>query len=140
MRIGCAFANQDIIQGLNRVKNSFNSYPIDRLAQIAAKEAFEDEEYFHQTVSKVIEAREFLINQISILGFESLPSGANFIFTKHKKVKAKLIYDELRNEDILIRHFDNPEVINDFLRITIGTYQQMEKLIKKLKSLQDLNV
>ena len=140
MRIGCAFANQDIIQGLNRVKNSFNSYPIDRLAQIAAKEAFEDEEYFHQTVSKVIEAREFLINQISILGFESLPSGANFIFTKHKKVKAKLIYDELRKEDILIRHFDNPEVINDFLRITIGTYQQMEKLIKKLKSLQDLNV
>lgn len=135
MRIGCAFASESIIEGLNRIKNSFNSYPIDRLAQIAGTLAFKDDTYFQLTTNKIIKARQFLIDEMTNMGFNSLPSGANFIFTKHNVVSAELIFKELREKDILVRFFDSPNSINNFIRITIGTQEQMEELINKIKTI-----
>tara|TARA_B100000035_G_scaffold24868_2_gene19562 strand:+ start:49178 stop:50236 length:1059 start_codon:yes stop_codon:yes gene_type:complete len=135
MRIGCAFASKSIVEGLNRIKNSFNSYPLDRLAQIAGSEAFKDEEYFRQTTNKVIKARQFLVEEMSHLGFQSLPSGANFIFTKHNNKKAEFIFKELRDNDILIRFFESPVEINNYLRITVGSMEQMKQLIHVIKKI-----
>ncbi len=135
MRIGCAFASKSIVEGLNRIKNSFNSYPLDRLAQIAGSEAFKDEEYFKQTTNKVIKARQFLVEEMSHLGFQSLPSGANFIFTKHNNKKAEFIFKELRDNDILIRFFESPVEINNYLRITVGSMEQMKQLIHVIKKI-----
>ena len=84
MRIGCTFGNPNLIEALNRIKNSFNSYPIDRLAQISAKTSIADEVYFEENCNKVIEARVYLKVHLETMGFEVLPSGANFIFTQHK--------------------------------------------------------
>ena len=135
MRIGCAFASESIVEGLNRIKNSFNSYPVDRLAQIASTEAFKDNEYFQLTRNKIIKTRQFFLNEMNALGFVSLQSGANFIFTRHKSKSAEIIFKELRKDDILIRFFNSPEIINNFLRITIGTQEQMEQLVKKIESI-----
>ena len=135
MRIGCAFASKSIVEGLNRIKNSFNSYPVDRLAQIAGAVAFSDEDYFRQTTKKVIEARQFLVEEMSNLDFQILPSGANFIFTKHNNKRAELIFKELRNNDILIRFFESPEEINNYLRITVGSMEQMKQLVHVIKKI-----
>ena len=135
MRIGCAFASKSIVEGLNRIKNSFNSYPVDRLAQIAGAEAFIDKDYFRQTTNKVIEARQFLVEEMSNLGFQILPSGANFIFTKHNNKSAEIIFKELRNNDILIRFFESPEEINNYLRITVGSMEQMNQLVHAIKKI-----
>jgi histidinol-phosphate aminotransferase len=135
MRIGCAFASKSIVEGLNRIKNSFNSYPVDRLAQIAGAEAFSDKDYFRQTTNKVIEARQFLVKEMSNLGFQILPSGANFIFTKHNNKRAEFIFKELRNNDILIRFFESPEEINNYLRITVGSMEQMKQLVHVIKKI-----
>jgi len=133
MRIGCAFASKNIIEGLNRVKNSFNSYPLDRLAQIAGVEAFKDNDYFELTTNNTIKAREFLVSELNALGFDSLPSGANFIFTKHKTKNASSICKDLRDQGIIVRHFSAPSKISNYLRITIGTKDQMEILLKSIK-------
>ena len=85
MRIGCAFGNPSLIEALNRIKNSFNSYPIDRLAQISAISSITEKIYFEDNCNKVIAARAYLEGQLKIIGFEVLPSGANFIFTQHKQ-------------------------------------------------------
>ena len=135
MRIGCAFASKSIVEGLNRIKNSFNSYPVDRLAQIAGAEAFSDKDYFKQTTNKVIEARLFLVEEMSNIGFQILPSGANFIFTKHNNKRAEFIFKELRNNDILIRFFESPEEINNYLRITVGSMEQMKQLVHVIKKI-----
>ena len=135
MRIGCAFASKSIVEGLNRIKNSFNSYPLDRLAQIAGAEAFSDKDYFRQTTNKVIEARQFLVEEMSNLGFQILLSGANFIFTKHNNKRAEIIFKELRNNDILIRFFESQEEINNYLRITVGSMEQMKQLVHVIKKI-----
>lgn len=135
MRIGCAFANKSIIEGLNRIKNSFNSYPLDRLAQIAGTEAFNDEDYFRQTTNKVIKARQFLVEEMNNLGFQILPSGANFIFTRHNNKRAELIFKELRDNDILVRFFESPKEINNYLRITVGSIEQMKQLVNVIKKI-----
>ena len=96
IRLGCAFANEDLIEALNRVKNSFNSYPIDRLAQVAGIEAIKDENHFNLTRVKIIEARTFLEKELFLMDFEVLPSGANFIFTKHKLKDAIIIFKKLK--------------------------------------------
>jgi histidinol-phosphate aminotransferase len=134
MRLGCAFADEDLIEALNRVKNSFNSYPIDRLAQIAGIKAIQDEDYFNLTRIKIIEAREFLEKELFLINFEVLPSGANFIFTRHKSKDAITIFKILRESGVIVRHFSEPERISQFLRITIGTMEDMQKLISILKA------
>ena len=133
IRLGCAFANEDLIEALNRVKNSFNSYPVDRLAQVAGIEAIKDENHFNLTRVKIIEARTFLEKELFLMDFEVLPSGANFIFTKHKLKDAIIIFKKLRESGVVVRHFDQPERIFQYLRITIGTIEDMQKLISILK-------
>ena len=133
IRLGCAFANEDLIEALNRVKNSFNSYPVDRLAQVAGIEAIKDENHFNLTRVKIIEARTFLEKELFLMDFEVLPSGANFIFTKHKLKDAIIIFKKLRESGVVVRHFDQPERISQYLRITIGTIEDMQKLISILK-------
>ena len=129
IRLGCAFANEDLIEALNCIKNSFNSYPVDRLAQVAGIEAIKDENYFSLTRVKIIEARIFLEKELLLMDFEVLPSGANFVFTKHKSKDAMIIFKKLRELGVLVRHFSEPERISQYLRITIGTMEDMQKLI-----------
>ena len=135
LRIGCAFANSKLIEGLLRVKNSFNSYPIDRLAQTAAMHAIKDQEYFEKTRQSIIRAREYLINELDDLNFKTLKSGANFIFTSHSQKNALDLFQQLRKESVLVRHFKNPSRISNYLRITIGTDEQMKDLVSIIKKL-----
>ena len=135
MRLGCAFGDKDLIEALNRIKNSFNSYPVDRLAQAAGIEAIKDENYFNETGDKIIQARIFLEKELLLMGFETLPSGANFIFTKHKSKDAVIIFKKLRESGVIVRHFNEPERISQYLRITIGTQDEMKEFISILKTI-----
>ena len=135
MRLGCAFGDKDLIEALNRIKNSFNSYPVDRLAQVAGIEAIKDENYFNETGDKIIQARIFLEKELLLMGFETLPSGANFIFTKHKSKEAGMIFKKLRESGVIVRHFNEPERISQYLRITIGTQDEMREFISILKAI-----
>jgi histidinol-phosphate aminotransferase len=132
MRVGFAVGNSELINGLDRVKNSFNSYPLDRLAEAAAVAAFEDEDYFQESRQKVIATREWTREQLEALGFVALPSQANFLFVQPPGNASELMA-YLRENKILVRHFSAPR-IQDFLRITIGTDQEMEELIRVLKA------
>ena len=135
MRLGCAFGDEDLIEALNRIKNSFNSYPIDRLAQVAGIEAIKDENYFNETRDKIIQARIFLEKELLLMGFETLPSGANFIFTKHKSKDAVMIFKKLRESGVIVRNFNEPERISQYLRITIGTQDEMREFVSILKAI-----
>lgn len=132
IRVGFAIGNKDLIEGLNRIKNSINSYTIDRVALKGASAAMEDKEYFEETRSKIIGTRIKTIAIMKEMGFKVLESQANFIFVKHKDVKGEFLYNSLKDNGVLVRHF-NKERINDYLRITIGTDEEMEILIEKLK-------
>jgi len=134
LRVGFAFGHKDLIEGLNRIKNSINSYTVNRLSQAGAKAAFEDETYFQSISLKVIDTREKVIPYLRELGFKVLESKANFLFVSHNTIHAKLIFDELRNNGILVRYFNKPRIDN-FLRISIGTNEEMEVLIAKLREI-----
>lgn len=134
MRIGFAMGHPDLINALERIKNSFNSYPLDRLAQVAAVAAINDEEYFKTTCAKVIQTRETLIQQLEKLGFSVLPSAANFIFTTHPKHDAMKISQALRTKGIIVRHFSK-ERIDQYLRISIGTDAECAALLQELKNI-----
>lgn len=135
LRVGYALGSPDLIEALMRVKDSFNSYPIDRFASAGAIAAMEDAAYFEQTCRKVIETRASLVNALSDLDFDVLPSGANFIFIKHKTKDGAELTKQLREKSIIVRHFKSPERIAAYLRITIGTDAQSEILISALKSI-----
>ena len=135
IRLGFAVANEELIEALNRIKNSFNSYPIDRLAQEAGIRSIKDENHFNITRMKIIQARKFLEDELLLINFEVLPSGANFIFIKHKSKDAIDIFKNLRKSGVLVRHFDQPERISQYLRVTIGTMSQMQTLISILKAI-----
>jgi len=127
LRVGFAIGDPGLIAALETIKGSFNSYPIDRLAQAAALAAIEDEAWFEDTRRRVIDARETLAGQLRELGFEVLPSATNFIFARHRTVPGRTLFDALRREGILVRRFDAPR-IDQFLRITIGTPAQCQRL------------
>lgn len=140
LRVGYALGHKDLIEALIRVKDSFNSYPIDRFAEAGAVAAFEDEAYFKQTIAKVIATREALVSDLKALNFEVLPSGANFIFAKHKNragvdLDGAELTQQLRDKSIIIRHFKKPARIAKYLRITIGTDVQSKQLISALKEI-----
>jgi histidinol-phosphate aminotransferase len=120
LRVGFAVGHADLIEALERVKNSFNSYPLDRLAIAGAVAAFEDRDYFEQTCKAVIATREKLVGELKALGFEVLPSAANFIFARHPQHDAEKSALALRQRSIIVRHFKLPR-IEQFLRITVGT-------------------
>lgn len=134
LRVGFAIGNNGLIEALERVKNSFNSYTIDRIAQKAAEAAVEDKEYFYRTTRRIMTTREYTAQELERLGFTVLPSKANFLFASHKSIAAEEIFVKLRQEGILVRHFKNPRIEN-WLRITIGTYDEMAVLIEKLKAM-----
>ena len=134
LRVGYAFGHPQLIEGLERIKNSFNSYPLDRLAIKAAVAALLDKAYFENTRKKIQEIRAFLTNELKVLGFEVVPSSANFVFASHLKMPAKSIYHQLREMGILVRYFNLPRIDN-YLRISIGTRFDMEKLIVALRHL-----
>ncbi len=135
LRVGFALGHVDLIQALTRVKDSFNSYPIDRFAEAGATAAMQDVAYFENTCKKVIATREALVESMQALGFEVLPSGANFIFATHPQHDAQALADKLRTHSIIVRHFKKPQRISCYLRITIGTNEQSESLLAALKQM-----
>ena len=134
LRVGFAVGHPDLIAGLERVKNSFNSYPLGRLAQAGAIAAIQDQAHLESTSKKVIQTRERLVAELSTLGFDTLPSTANFIFTRHPNHAGVKLYQALRDRGIIVRHFKSPR-IEEFLRITIGTDDQTNELIAALKEI-----
>ena len=134
LRVGFAIAQAHLIAALEAVKNSFNSYPIDRFAIAAAVASFEDQDYFQEQCEKVIVSREKLVANLTELGFNVLPSKANFIFATHSLHDAAQLAEKLREQGIIVRYFNKPR-INQFLRITIGTDEQNQRLVDTLKML-----
>ncbi len=134
LRVGFAVGSAELITGLDRVKNSFNSYPIDRLAECVALAALQDEEHFTACRDKIIHARERTREKLRALGFVVLPSRANFLFASHPRVPAHQLVRALRDRRILVRHFDQPR-IDQYLRISIGTPDEMEALVSALGEL-----
>lgn len=131
LRVGFAMGAPSLITALIRIKDSFNSYTLDRLALVGAKAAFEDEAYFMETTQKIIATRDKLNETLQQLDFNVLPSQANFVFVSHKTIQAEFLYNELKNAGVLVRYFNKPGIDN-YLRITIGTDEQMERLVDKL--------
>ncbi|PQZ60383.1 histidinol-phosphate transaminase [Achromobacter sp. MYb9] len=131
LRVGFAVGSAELIDGLDRVKNSFNSYPIDRLASAGAVAALEDTEYFEKTRQAVIETRSRMTAGLESLGFEVLPSAANFVFARHPSKDASGLAAALRERSIIVRHFRHAR-IDQFLRITVGTNEQVDVLLKGL--------
>lgn len=131
LRVGFAVGHADLIEALERVKNSFNSYPLDRLALAGAVAAMEDRDHFEQTRQAVIRSREALVRDLATLGFDVLPSAANFIFARHPQRDAGELAAALRARSIIVRHFRLPR-IEQFLRITVGTDAQCQALVAAL--------
>jgi histidinol-phosphate aminotransferase len=131
LRVGLAVGHPDLIEALERVKNSFNSYPLDRIALAGAAAAFEDRGWFDQTRNAVIRSREQLTAELQARGFEVLPSGANFIFARHPHRDAGDIAAQLRERSVIVRHFKQARIAQ-FLRITIGTPEQNQALLDAL--------
>lgn len=134
LRVGFALGHPSLIEGLERVKNSFNSYPLGRLAQAGALAAIEDQAHLEKSSHKVIQTREKLVAQLKSLGFETLPSTANFIFTRHPQHAGIKLYQALRDRGIIVRHFKSPR-IEEYLRITIGTNEQSNELVAALQEI-----
>ena len=131
LRVGLAVGHPELIEALERVKNSFNSYPLDRLAIAGAVAAFADREHFERTRQAVIASRVELVAALAELGFEVLPSAANFIFTRHPQRDAAELAAALRERHIIVRHFRQPR-IEQFLRITVGNPAQNATLLAAL--------
>ena len=123
------------MEALERIKNSFNSYPLDRLAIAGAAAAFEDDAYFRRTCQAVIDSREALSASLQALGFEVLPSAANFVFARHPRHDAGQIASTLREQGVIVRHFKQAR-IDQFLRITIGSPEQNQALLDALHFLK----
>ncbi len=131
LRVGFAAGHPDLIEALERVKNSFNSYPLDRLALAGAVASVADEAYFQETRQKVIATREGLVARLGGLGFSIVPSTANFVFARHPDHRAVDLAKALRERAIIVRHFPKPR-IEDYLRITVGTDSQCQVLVAAL--------
>ena len=134
LRVGFALANAELIEALERVKNSFHPYALDSLAIAGAQAAIEDVEYFQETCEKVISTRIKTTSALKGLGFKVLPSSANFVFVIHPNIDAKNLFLGLREEGIVTRYFDKPRV-DDFLRISMGTDAEMETLLATIQRL-----
>jgi histidinol-phosphate aminotransferase len=134
LRVGFAMGHPELIEALERVKNCFNSYPLDRLAIVGATAAFEDTEYFESCRKKVIASRERLTAGLLELGFEVLPSATNFVFARHPARDAVELAKVLRERAIIVRHFRAPR-IEQFLRISVGTDEECSTLLTVLRQI-----
>lgn len=135
LRVGFALGQAHLMEALIRVKDSFNSYPLDRLAQAGAKAAFDDEAYFQYGRTAIMEEREKLTKALEALNFTVLPSAANFVFACHQTQSAEELAQGLREQGIIVRHFRQPEKIANYLRITIGNSEQTDALLAGLNTL-----
>jgi histidinol-phosphate aminotransferase len=133
LRLGFAIAQNPIIEALSAVKNSFNSYPVDTLAQNIAEAAFKDETYYRDLCQKVIAARNLFSTDLTQSGWDVLPSSANFVFARKTGLTGQEIYLKLKENGILVRYFDI-EGIKDFVRITIGTPEEMNRLLEEMRA------
>ena len=135
LRVGYAIGQPHLIEALNRVKDSFNSYPLDRFAQAGALASIEDHDYVADICAKVVATRSRLVSAMAEMGFEVLPSAANFIFARHPGHDGAMLAAALRERSIIVRHFRNPARIDPFLRITVGTDAQCNALVDALKAI-----
>lgn len=129
MRIGFAFGSENLIQAVNCVKNSINSYTLDRIAIAAGTAAVEDDAYFRECCGRVVKTRDRVAAGLRKLGFVVLPSKSNFLFASHPQMSAQTLFVRLREEGILVRYFNQPRIDN-FLRISIGTDQEMDRFLE----------
>ncbi|MBY4677111.1 histidinol-phosphate transaminase [Marinobacterium arenosum] len=139
LRVGFAIGHPELIDGLERVKNSFNSYPLDMLAIAGSVAALEDEAYFQQTTRAIIDTREWTASQLEKMGFKVVPSKTNFLFAAHRYIEGAELMGYLRSKNVLVRHFSKPGIDNH-LRISIGTPEEMQLLIDTLKQHPDMVV
>jgi histidinol-phosphate aminotransferase len=131
LRLGYALGAPELIRGLERIRDSFNSYTIDLLAQMAGEAAIADGAYFEETRSRIIATRTWTVAVLAGLGFDVVPSAANFIFVRHPQVQGRSLQQALRQHGILVRHFERPKT-TDYLRISIGTDTEMQALVDAL--------
>ncbi|WP_080875417.1 histidinol-phosphate transaminase [Oceanobacillus timonensis] len=136
LRVGMAMGHPDLIEGLNRVKDSFNSYTIDRLAIAGAIEAFRDTAYFEKTRKEIIATREYFRRELEKRRFHVPPSQANFVLASPADIEAEKLFTELKQAGFLIRYFNKPKLEN-YLRISIGTKEQMTKLLHAIDSITE---
>ncbi len=134
LRVGFAMGHPDLIEGLERVKNSFNSYPLDRVAIAGATASMKDKAYFEMTCQKIIETRKRVSLALEQMDFTVLPSKTNFVFVKPNQTDAKKLYLDLKEQGLLVRYFSAPR-IDGFLRITIGTNEEMDEFLQKIAKL-----
>ena len=132
MRIGYAISNPDLIRCLNDVKYSFNSYTMSRAAIVCGSAAVEDRAYFEKSVGRIKETRERTKEELAKLGFEFTDSKANFLFARHPRYDGGRLFRELRDANIYVRHWDD-EKIGQYLRITVGTDEEMDTLLDFLR-------
>lgn len=135
LRVGFALGQPHLMEALVRVKDSFNSYPLDRLAQAGARAAFEDEAYFQVGRTAIMKERERLTAALQERGFKVLPSAANFVFVSHAEKPAETLAQGLREQGIIVRHFKQPKKIANYLRITVGSPEQVDALLEGLDTL-----
>lgn len=131
LRVGYALGSPELIEGLVRVKDSFNSYPLDALAQLAAIVSINDESYFQETLAKVVSSRARLARGLESLGFEVLPSAANFVLARNSSKSGEEWQGHLRSHGIIVRHFSKPR-LQDWIRITVGTDAEVDLLLEAL--------
>lgn len=134
MRIGYAIGNERLIKAMNDVRYSFNSYPMTRLSVALGKAALEDDEYFQEITARIVETREWTKRELSRLGFTFGDSMTNFIFATHSRVPAVVIFEQLREKHIFVRHFSGSRIEN-YLRISIGTREEMETFLGELQEI-----
>jgi histidinol-phosphate aminotransferase len=132
LRVGFAVGHPELIEALVRIKNSFNSYPLDRLAQLGAAASFADQDYFEQTCNAVIAERNTLMTRLAALDFQVLPSAANFVFCRHRNRDASELAASLREDGIIVRYFSMSR-IDQYLRITVGRPEDSEVLFASLQ-------
>ena len=135
LRVGYALGHPDLIEALSRVKDSFNSYPLDRFAQAGALAAMQDTAHFEETRRKVIATRERLVKRLRELGLEVLPPAANFILARHPDHSGADLTAKLRERSIIVRHFRKPDRIAPFMRITVGIDEQCDMLVSALREI-----
>lgn len=133
-RLGIILSNEQIVRDLNSVKYSFNPYNVGRLASLVGTEAIKDADYFNYCRAEIMKNRAVCARELKKMGFQVLDSSANFLFARHEKVGGEFLYRELKKRGVLVRHFDKPR-IEDFIRITIGTAEQMRAFLAAVKEI-----
>ncbi len=139
LRVGYALGHPELVEGLQRVKNSFNSYPLDALAQAAALAAIEDRDWFDKCRAQVINNRQDMAAGLCAMGFQVLPSAANFLFVRHPERDGAELLAQLRQRGVIVRHFALPEAISQYLRISVGTVAQQAALFAALEQILSIN-